>query len=76
MAKKKTPKAGKKTAKQFLAEIATDPEKLGRFILNPERVMNEAKIPKKDRVHIKNAIATVVHKKLARTPEAYLVMMC
>jgi hypothetical protein len=74
--KKKTSKAAKKTPKKFLAEIASDPAKLGRFIHDPEGLMDELKVPKQHRVHIRNAIAQEVHKRLAPTPEAYLVFMC
>ena len=68
--------ARKKTPKSFLAEIASDPEKLGRFILDPEGTMNAAKIEKKHRIHIKNAIAHQVNLALASTPEAYSVVLC
>jgi hypothetical protein len=64
------------TPKKFLADIASDPEKLGRFILDPEGVLNEAKIEKKHHIHIKNAIAQHVHQALASTPEAYTVIIC
>jgi hypothetical protein len=65
----------KMSPKRFLAELATDAEKLGRFILDPEGVMNAAKINKKDRLHIKNAIAHYVHERLVKPPpEAYYVI--
>jgi hypothetical protein len=57
-----------------MTEIATDPEKLGMFILDPEGAMDAAKIAKKERTHIKNAIAHYVHEKLVKPPEAYFVI--
>ncbi len=74
MAKKKARK-GKKNSKQFLTEIATDPHKLGRFIHDPEGMMDAAKVSRKDRVHIRNAIAHAVHKQLALTPEAFVAVL-
>ena len=73
MAKKKAPK--KKTPKQFLTEIASDPKKLANFIVNPEAAMNAAKIEPKHRPHIKQAIAHEVYKRLT-IPEAYAVFLC
>lgn len=67
-------KSQKKTPKQFMTEVATDPEKLGKFILDPEGAMDEAKITKKERTQIKNAIAHYVHEKLVKPPDAYFVI--
>jgi hypothetical protein len=64
-------KSAKKSPRQFLTEMATDPEKLGKFILDPEVAMDEAKIAKKDRDQIRNAIAYHVHQKLAKPPQAH-----
>jgi hypothetical protein len=69
MAKKKP----KKSPKQFLTDLAADPAKLGKFILDPEGAMDEAKIAKKDRPHIKNSVAHMVHHKLVKPPDAYYV---
>ena len=74
MAKKKAKL--KPNVKKFLAELGTDPNKLGRFILDPETVMNEAKIAKQDREDVRKAMALAVHHKLKAVPEAYLVMFC
>lgn len=63
-------KSPKKSAKQFLMEVATDPEKLGNFILDPEDAMNAAKVPKKEQAHIKNAIAHYVHERLVKPQDA------
>jgi hypothetical protein len=60
-----------KSVKQFLRDLATDAEKLGKFIKNPEKLMNQAGIDKKHRIHIRNSVALEVCKKLARTAEAY-----
>ena len=57
-----------------MKEIATDPEKLGKFILDPEGAMDEAKIGKKERMQIKNAIAHHVHEKLVKPPQAFFVI--
>jgi hypothetical protein len=67
-------KTAKKTPQQFMAEIATDAEKLGQFILDPEAAMDAAKITKKERTHIKNAIAHYVHEKLVKPADAYFVI--
>jgi hypothetical protein len=67
-------KSAKKSPQQFMTELATDPEKLGKFILDPEGAMDEAKINKTDRTQIKNAIAHFVHEKLVKPPEAYYVI--
>ena len=67
-------KVGRKSSQQFLTEIATDPEKLGKFILDPEGAMNEAKIGKQDRGHVKNAIAHFVHEKLVKPPDAFFIL--
>lgn len=66
MAKKRP----KKSAKQYLMEVATDPEKLGKFILDPEGAMTTAKIPKKEQDHIKKAIAHYVHERLVKPQDA------
>ncbi len=70
MAKKKTTRK-KFDPKKFLAELATNPEKLGKFILDPEGVMNAEKVPKEHRMHIKNALAHEIHRRLTSDPEAY-----
>jgi hypothetical protein len=67
--------AKKITPRRFLSQIGTDPEKLGRFILDPEGMMNEHGILKKHRHHIKNAVAQAVHKTLSGTPEAYICII-
>jgi hypothetical protein len=67
-------KSRKKSPKEFMTEVATDPEKLGKFILDPEAAMDEAKITKKERIHIKNALAHYVHEKLVKPPQAYFVI--
>jgi hypothetical protein len=63
-------KSTKKTPQQFLTDLAADPEKLGKFILDPEGAMDEAKIAKKDRNQIKSAVAHFVHEKLVKPGEA------
>ena len=69
-------KSAKKTPKEFLKELATDPVKLGKFILDPEGAMNEAKITaEKDRTHVKNSIAHFASEKLVK-PDAYTVIDC
>ena len=66
-------KSAKKSPKQFVTELATDPEKLGSFILDPEGALNQAKIDKKHRAPIKNGVAHLVHEKLVKPPQAYFV---
>jgi hypothetical protein len=63
-------KRPKKSAKQFLTEVATDAEKLGNFILDPEGAMDAAKIAKKEQAHIKSAIAHYVHERLVKPQDA------
>ena len=65
-------KATKKATqpKKFLTELATNPEKLGRFIKNPEKVMRDDGIAKQHMADIKNAVAHCVHKKLTSPPNA------
>jgi hypothetical protein len=67
-------KQAKKSPKQFLTELAADPEKLGKFILDPEAAMKAASIAKEHRAHIKNGVAHLVHERLIRPPEAYYVI--
>jgi hypothetical protein len=70
VAKKKV----KKSPQQFLTELATDPEKLGKFILDPEGAMKAASVAKEHRAHIKHGVAHLVHEKLIKPPEAYYVI--
>jgi hypothetical protein len=65
--------AKKITPKKFLSEIGTDPDKLGRFIIDPDAVMNEYGILQKDRDEIKCAVSQAVHKKLC--PAAYICLI-
>lgn len=67
-------KQAKKSPKDFLKEVATDPEQLGKFILDPEGAMDEAKIGKKERAHVKSAIAHYVHEKLVKPPDAFFII--
>ncbi len=65
----------KKSPKKFLTELATDPEKLGRFILDPDGMMKAEGIDVKHHAHIKNAVAHDVAKRLTTTPEAYVILI-
>jgi hypothetical protein len=67
--------AKKITPKKFLSEIGTDPDKLGSFIIDPEAVMDEYGILKKDRHEIKCAVSQAVHKKLCVAPDAYICLI-
>jgi hypothetical protein len=67
--------AAKTTPKKFLAEIGTDPEKLGRFIMDPEAMMNDYGILKKDRHQVKCAVSQAVHKRLCVAPEAFICII-
>jgi hypothetical protein len=66
-------KKAKKTPQQFLTDLATDPEKLGNFILDPEGSMDDAGIGKKDRAHVKSGVAHFVNQKLVKPPDAFFV---
>jgi hypothetical protein len=67
-------KPAKKTPQQFLRELATDPKKLGRFIIDPEGAMKAANIAEEHRGHIKHGVAHLVHEKLIKPPAAYYVI--
>ena len=58
-------KLPKKSPKQFAAEVATNPEKLGKFILDPESVFAGEKFSKAERAQIKEALSHFTAKKLA-----------
>jgi len=64
-----------KDPKKFLAELATNPELLGKFIKAPEKVMKEAGIDKKHMRNIKNAVGHSVHKKLASAPQPFTMVV-
>jgi hypothetical protein len=49
---------------KFLADLSKDPEKLGNFILNPKKFMEEMKIPKKHQSRIWRAVTLNVMKHL------------
>jgi hypothetical protein len=49
---------------QFLAGIATDPEKLGEFLRNPDEVMHEAGLSQEDIVAIKSRNASALEVRL------------
>ena len=73
---KSTPKkASKKTPKDFLTELAGDPVLLAKFIHNADALLAESGISEDEWVHIKNAVAHDVHKKLTSTPDAYALML-
>jgi hypothetical protein len=63
-----------KSVKHFLSELATDPEKLGKFILDPEGAMEAANIAKAHHAHIKHGVAHLVHENLIKPPEPYYVI--
>jgi hypothetical protein len=67
-------KKAKKSPQTFLRELATDPKKLGKFILDPEGAMQAANVSEEHRAHIKNGVAHLVHQKLIKPPEAYYVI--
>jgi hypothetical protein len=52
-----------KLVNKFLSGLLK-PDKLARFMENPERVMEEAKIPRKVRVRIRDEVALEVSKRL------------
>jgi hypothetical protein len=61
--------------REFLKSLATDPAKLGRFIISPEKVMNADKIPKEHRAEIKNVLALEIARRLTVIPEAYTAVL-
>jgi hypothetical protein len=64
-----------KDPKKFLAELATNPELLGKFIKAPVKVMTQAGIDKKHMRDIKNAVAHSVHNKLASAPQPFTMVV-
>jgi hypothetical protein len=69
----KTSKA--KNPKRFLTELATNPEKLGKFIKAPDKMMREAGIPKEHMDDVRNAVAHSVHRKLTKAPNAFTMVV-
>jgi len=51
--------------RKLIAELSTIPEKLARFIQDPKAVMEAAKIPKKHRVGVRDAVALEFSERLA-----------
>ena len=51
--------------REFLAELAADAERLGRFIQDPEAVMKEAKLSDKDREALRSGFANVIYARLS-----------
>ena len=67
--------AKKKTPNQFLAQVGTDPELLGNFIMDPDGTMDQAGVPAKDRAHIRCAVAQAVLKNRAETPQSFICII-
>jgi hypothetical protein len=63
---KKSPNDFEKLVDELLTDITTDAEKLASFIKDPGSFMKKAKIPKKLRVRIRDAVALKVSKGLVR----------
>lgn len=53
------------TLKQFLTDIASNPEKLGRFIHNPGKAMKDARLSKQDQDALKSGFPAVIYARLA-----------
>jgi hypothetical protein len=63
---KQRKKNSKDPVKKLLAELSKLPNKLARFIQNPDGVMDEENIPRKDRVYVRDAVALKFSKRLVR----------
>jgi hypothetical protein len=67
------------SAEDFLRWLAANPEELGRFIKNPDDVMDKQNISKQDRelrLKIKNTVAHQIRYQLgSQNPEAFNVIM-
>ena len=57
--------------KKFLGELAADPTKLGKFILDPDAAMNAAGIPDDQKGDIKSGVKDRVNTALGDDPESF-----
>lgn len=69
-ARKSRPRrTGSKTSlKDFLSELAINPEKLGSFIHNPEESMKSAQLDEEDQDALKSGFAGMIYARLAGVP--------
>lgn len=76
-AKKSAAKAAGKASKveKFLAEVAADPARLGAFIKDPEKSLDDAKVKGANREKIKAALLHHIQQKLAAPPESHAVFI-
>jgi len=56
--------------KKFLSGLATDPQKLEKFLKNPDRVMKTAGLTKEDQVLLKSGDQAAIHARLSGQPVA------
>jgi hypothetical protein len=72
--KRETKKTGAKTKakttglKEFLANLATDPRKLGEFLHAPEDAMSTANLSEEDQTALRSGVAGMVAARLAGVP--------
>jgi chaperonin cofactor prefoldin len=51
--------------KEFLSELATDSQKLGQFLHEPEAIMSAAKLSEAEKAAVKSSVPTMVSARLA-----------
>src|SRR5215472_4193764 len=54
--------------KEFLAELAIDPQKLGEFIHDPESAMEAAGLTDNDKAALRSGFASIIYARLAGLP--------
>ena len=54
--------------KEFLANLATDPRKLGEFLHEPEAAMSAANLSEADKIALRSGVAGMVAARLAGVP--------
>jgi hypothetical protein len=51
--------------REFLSELATDPQRLGQFILDPEAAMTEAELSEEDKQALRSGFPAIIYARLA-----------
>jgi hypothetical protein len=56
------------TLREFLSELATDPTRLGEFILDPDAAMSAAELSEADKAALRSGFANLIAARLAGLP--------
>jgi hypothetical protein len=67
--------AKKQAPDQFLAQLGSDPELLGNFIMDPDGTMDQYNVPAKARADVRSAVAQAVVKNLSQAPDSYICII-